>query len=30
MIQEIIVQHVQAEKRDEYIKVFGEFLAKAN
>jgi heme-degrading monooxygenase HmoA len=30
MIQEIIVQHVQADKRDEYIKVFGEFLAKAN
>ena len=30
MIQEIIVQHVQPEKRDEYIKAFGEFLAKAN
>lgn len=30
MIQEIIVQHVQPEKRDEYIKVFGEFLVKAN
>jgi quinol monooxygenase YgiN len=30
MIQEIIVQHVEPEKRDEYIKVFGEFLAKAN
>src|SRR5262245_8825622 len=30
MIQEIIVQHVQPEKREEYIKVFGEFLAKAN
>ncbi len=30
MIQEIVVQHVQADKRDEYIKVFGEFLAKAN
>ena len=30
MIQEIVIQHVQPEKRDEYIKVFGEFLAKAN
>ena len=30
MIQEILVQHVQPEKRDEYIKVFGEFLTKAN
>jgi quinol monooxygenase YgiN len=30
MIQEIIVQHVQPDKRDEYIRVFGEFLAKAN
>lgn len=30
MVQEIIIQHVQPEKRDEYIKVFGEFLTKAN
>jgi heme-degrading monooxygenase HmoA len=30
MIQEILIQHVEPEKRDEYIKVFGEFLAKAN
>jgi quinol monooxygenase YgiN len=30
MIQEIIVQHVQPEKRDQYIKALGEFLAKAN
>jgi heme-degrading monooxygenase HmoA len=30
MIQEILVQHVQPEKRDEYIRVFGEFLTKAN
>jgi len=30
MIQEIIIQHVAPEKRDEYIKVFGEFLTKAN
>ncbi len=30
MIQEIIIQHVQPEKRVEYVKVFGEFLAKAN
>ena len=30
MIQEILIQHVQPEKRDEYIKVFGEILTKAN
>ena len=30
MIHEIVIQHVAAEKRDEYIRVFGEFLAKAN
>ncbi|MGB7947088.1 MAG: antibiotic biosynthesis monooxygenase [Candidatus Binatia bacterium] len=30
MIQEIVIQQVQPEKRDEYIKVFGEFLKKAN
>ncbi|MSP40021.1 MAG: antibiotic biosynthesis monooxygenase [Deltaproteobacteria bacterium] len=30
MIQEIVIQHVQPEKRDEYIKVFGEILTKAN
>ena len=30
MIQEIVIQHVQPEKRDEYVQVFGEFLAKAN
>ena len=30
MIHEIVIQQVQAEKRDEYIKVFGEILTKAN
>ena len=30
MIQEIVIQHVQPEKRDEYIKVFGDILTKAN
>jgi heme-degrading monooxygenase HmoA len=30
MIQEIVIQHVQPDKRDEYIQVFGEFLTKAN
>ena len=30
MIYEVIVQHVVPEKRDEYVKVFGEFLTKAN
>jgi len=30
MVYEVITQHVAPEKRDEYIKVFGEFLTKAN
>ena len=30
MIQEIVIQHVAPEKRDEYIKVFGDILVKAN
>jgi len=30
MIQEIVIQHVQPEKRDEYIKLFGDILIKAN
>ena len=30
MIHEIVIQQVALEKRDEYIKVFGEFLTKAN
>jgi quinol monooxygenase YgiN len=30
MIHEIVIQNVQPEKRDEYIKVFGEILTKAN
>jgi heme-degrading monooxygenase HmoA len=30
MIHEIVVQHVQPERRDEYIKAFGEFLKTAN
>ena len=30
MIQEIVIQQVQAEKRDEYIRVFGDFLKQAN
>jgi quinol monooxygenase YgiN len=30
MIHEIVIQHVDPEKRDEYIKVFGDFLTKAN
>ena len=30
MIQEVIIQHVKPEKRDEYIKVFGEFLRQAS
>jgi quinol monooxygenase YgiN len=30
MIHEIVIQQVAPEKRDEYIKVFGEFLTKAN
>ena len=30
MIHEIVIQHVQPERRDEYIKVFGEFLRNAS
>jgi len=30
MIQEIVIQQVQPEKRDEYMRVFGEFLKQAN
>ena len=30
MIHEIVIQQVQPDKRDEYIKVFGEILTKAN
>jgi heme-degrading monooxygenase HmoA len=30
MIHEIVIQHVEAEKRDEYIQVFGEILKKAD
>ena len=30
MIYEILTQHVKPEKRDEYIKVFGDILKKAN
>ena len=30
MIQEIVIQQVQPEKRDEYIKAFGDYLLKAN
>ena len=30
MIHEIIIQHVVPEKRDEYIRVFGDFLKKAD
>lgn len=30
MVQEILIQQVQPEKRDEYMKVFGDFLKKAN
>ena len=30
MFQEIVIQHVQPEQRDEYIKVFGDILTKAN
>lgn len=30
MIQEVVIQHVQPEKRDEYIQVFGDILKKAN
>jgi heme-degrading monooxygenase HmoA len=30
MIYEVIIQQVVPEKRDEYLKVFGDFLANAN
>ena len=30
MIHEIVIQQVNPNKRDEYIKVFGEILTKAN
>ena len=30
MIYEILTQHVAPEKRDEYIKVFGDILKRAN
>ena len=30
MIHEIVVQHVAPEKRDEYIRAFGEYLKKAD
>ncbi len=30
MIHEIVIQHVAPEKRDEYIKVFGDILLKNN
>ena len=30
MIHEIIIQHVVPEKRDEYIRVFGDYLKKAD
>jgi heme-degrading monooxygenase HmoA len=30
MIHEIVIQHVQPEKRDEYIRLFGEVLKEAN
>jgi heme-degrading monooxygenase HmoA len=30
MIHEIVIQHVQPERRDEYIKAFGEFLRNAS
>jgi len=30
MIHEIVIQHVQPENRDEYIKVFGEILTQDN
>ena len=30
MIQEIVIQHVRPEKRDEYIQVCGDILKKAN
>ena len=30
MIQEIVIQQVQPEKRDEYVQVFADILKKAN
>jgi len=30
MIHEILVQHVEPEKREEYIRLFGDILKKAN
>ena len=30
MIHEIVIQHVQPERRDEYIEAFGEFLKTAS
>jgi quinol monooxygenase YgiN len=30
MIHEVLIQHVEPEKRDEYVQVFGEILKKAN
>ena len=30
MIHEILIQHVAPEQRDEYIRVFGDFLKQAN
>ena len=30
MIQEIVIQQVHPEKRDEYVQVFGDILKKAN
>ena len=30
MIHEIVIQHVEPEKREEYIQVFGDILEKAN
>ena len=30
MIYEVAIQHVEAGKRDEYVKVFGDVLRKAN
>ena len=29
MIHQIVIQHVAADKRDEYLRVFGEFLRNA-
>jgi heme-degrading monooxygenase HmoA len=30
MIHEIVIQHVQPQKRDEYIQIFGDFLKQAD